>query len=113
FYLGGYSFSERGPHQLLGYERDEFIARQAVVLTGAFERQIFARPLSFARRGFLLLNYNVAGVSDSPDPPYHWNRLHGFGAGVALDSVVGPLRLVGGWGEHGRFHFYLSLGPAF
>lgn len=113
FYIGGYSFSEHGPRQLLGFSRDELAARQAILLGADYRRQIFSRPLSFARRGFLSLQYNLAGISDKESSPRNFKYLQGVGFGFSLDTIAGPLRFAGGWGEGGRVNFYLSLGPAF
>ena len=112
-FVGGYNFSEGGPRQLLGFSRDEFAARQAVLAGTSYRRQIFSHPLTFARRGFLFLQYNIAGISDSAAVPYKFRFYNGAGGGLLLDTIVGPMRFVGAWGEGGRGRFYISLGPAF
>jgi NTE family protein len=113
FYIGGYNFSEGGPRQLLGYGRDELAARQAALLGVSLRREVFSRHLSFIRHGYLSLFYNVAGVSARQEPTYLFNLFNVAGVEFALDSLLGPLRVAGGWGEEGRFKFYLSLGPGF
>jgi NTE family protein len=112
-FIGGYNFSDGGPRQLLGFSRDEFAARQAVIAGAGYRRQIFSQPLTFARRGFLFFQYNMAGVSDQAAVPYKFRFFNGAGGGVLLDTIVGPMRFVGAWGEGGRGRFYISLGPAF
>ena len=112
-YLGGYSFSEIGSRQFLGYSRDEFAARQYGLAGAGYRRRIFTRPLSLIRRGYMYVDYNLAGISNNQDQPYEFKLYNGVGAGLLLDSLIGPVRLVGGWGEGGRFNFYLSIGPGF
>jgi NTE family protein len=113
FFVGGFNFSEGGSRHLLGYERDEFSARQMGFAGAGVRHQVFSHPLSFAKRGFVSAHYNIAGVSDRRAAPYHFDRYHGVGLGFALDTLIGPIRLNTGWGENGRFKFYLSLGPGF
>jgi NTE family protein len=113
FYLGGYNFSEGGPRQLLGFGRDELAAPQAMVLGGSYSHRVFSRPLSFVRRGFVTLHYNAAGTSQRQEPTSNFSFFHGGALELSLDTLAGPIRIAGGWGEQGRFKIYLSLGPAF
>jgi outer membrane protein insertion porin family len=113
FYAGGFNFSDGAARQLLGYGRDEFLARQMGIAGVSYRRQVLARPLGFARRAFLTAGYNIAALSDQDRSPYRFNRYHGFGMGIAIDTVLGPARFTGGWGESSRFNFHISLGPSF
>lgn len=113
FYIGGFNFSDGGPRQLLGYERDELLARQMAAASVSYRREMFARPVSFAKRIFLTGFYNVAAVSVRESSPYRFSLYHGVGVGLSIDTVLGPARLTAGLGESGRFNFYLSLGPGF
>ena len=113
FYSGGYNSSEVGPSNLLGYSRDELPAHQTASLTAVYRRQIFSRPISFARRGFLFGIYNTAAISDQAAAPYNFHYFNGVGLGLAFDTLLGPARVAIAWGEGGRFNFHLSLGPAF
>jgi outer membrane translocation and assembly module TamA len=61
----------------------------------------------------MYFDYNAAGISNDQRRPYDFKLYNGVGAGLLLDSLIGPVRLVGGWGEGGRFNFYLSIGPSF
>jgi hypothetical protein len=97
----------------VGFDRDELVANQMAILTLGYRRQLFARPLSFTRSAFLFLLYNGAGISDRQSSPYDFRFYNGAMAGVAIDTLIGPLRLGGAWGEGGRGNFYLSFGPGF
>jgi outer membrane translocation and assembly module TamA len=35
------------------------------------------------------------------------------GAGVMMDTIVGPVLIAGSWGFDGRFRLYLSIGRLF
>ena len=113
FYIGGFNFSDGASRQLLGYERDELLARQMGVAGISYRREMFTRPVSFAKRIFLTGFYNAAAVSLRDTAPYGFALYHGVGVGLSIDTALGPARLTGSWGESGRFNFYLSLGPAF
>ena len=45
--------------------------------------------------------------------PYEVQYFNGGGIGIALDTMIGPIRATGGWGEGGRFRFYFTAGPQF
>ena len=112
-YIGGYNFSELASRHFFGLKRDELVARQAGLGAASYHREIFSKPLSFVRRGFLLLEYDVAALSDKDSQPYDFKVFHGAGAGLSLDTLLGPMRFAAGLAERGRGRFYLSLGPSF
>jgi NTE family protein len=113
FYVGGYSFSDLASRQFLGLERDELPVNQMAIIGASYRRQIFSSPLKFIRRGFLTGIYNGIYYSMQSSEPYEFSYLNGAGIGLALDTMIGPVRLTGGWAEGGRFRVYLSIGPAF
>jgi NTE family protein len=113
FFLGGYNFSEGGPQRLLGFNRDELAASRMAVAGADFRRLVFSQPLGFASRGYATFFYNAVIFSECLEAPYHSQVLQGAGIGFALDTMLGPMRIAGGWGEGGRLKFYLSLGPSF
>lgn len=113
FFVGGYNFSEAASRQFLGLERDEFPVNQMAVIGGSYRRQLFSSPLRFVKRGFLTAVYNGMYFSTRQSSPYQFNYINGAGIGVALDTMVGPIRISGGWSEGRRVKFYFSFGPAF
>ena len=113
FYVGGHSFSERASEQFLGLDRDELLVRQMGLFSVSYRRQIINKPLSFVKRGFLTGTYNGLLSSTNQASPYEFDMLHGGGIGLVLDTMIGPMRAAGGWGESGRLHFYITIGPAF
>ena len=112
-YIGGYNFSEMASRQFLGFARDELAARQGGLFAASYRRQLFSRPLSSVRRGFLHFQYNLAAISDQSSRPYGFTTYNGGGVGLLLDTMLGPMRFASGVGEGGRGKFYLSLGPSF
>jgi NTE family protein len=113
YFIGGYSFSEKAARQFLGLIRDEIPARQVGIAGASFRRQLFSRPLSFLKRGYLTGIYNGGFFSDREASPYNFGFMNGAGIGLAFDTMLGPIRATGGWAEGGRFNFYLSIGPGF
>jgi NTE family protein len=113
FYIGGFSYSEGGPRRLMGFEFDELSAKQIGLLAVSYRYRWLARAFGFAKRGFLTGYYNAAAISSRQKTPYDFTFYHGAGAEFSLDTIVGPLRLAGGWGEGGRFNIYFSFGTSF
>jgi NTE family protein len=113
FYVGGFSYSEGGPRQLMGFEFDELAARQMGLLAVSYRYRWFSRAFGFAKRGFFTGYFNTAAISSRQKSPYDFTFYPGAGAELSLDTIVGPLRLAGGWGEGGRFNIYFSFGTSF
>ncbi len=113
FYLGGYTYSEGGPRRVFGLSRDELAVNQMGILSASYRRLVLSRPLSFIRHIYASGFYNAVAYSEAETSPYHFKLFNGAGLGLSLDTLLGPLRVAGGWGEGGRVKFYLSLGPAF
>jgi NTE family protein len=113
FFIGGYSFSEKASNQFLGLDRDEFPVRQMTILSASYRRQIFARPLSLIKSGYITGTYNGGFFSTYQEAPYHFRYFNGVGVGLGVDTMLGPLQTAIGWGEGGRFNFHLSFGPTF
>jgi outer membrane protein assembly factor BamA len=113
FYIGGFSYSEGGPRRLMGFECGELSAKQIRLLAVSYRYRWLARAFGFAKRGFLTGYYNAAAISSRQKTPYDFTFYHGAGAEFSLDTIVGPLRLAGGWGEGGRFNIYFSFGTSF
>jgi len=113
FYVGGGSPAERASRPFSGLDRDELIVNQVGTVGAGYRYRIFANPLSFLRQGFLTGSYNAVIFSTRRESPYDFDRIHGAAIGIALDTMAGPIQASGGWGESGRLHFYISIGPAF
>jgi NTE family protein len=113
YFVGGYSFSQIASRQFLGLERDELTAHQAAIVGASYRRQLFSRPLSFIKAGFVTAIYNGVFYSNRASLPYNFDFMNGAGIGLALDTMVGPVRIAGGWAEGKRVNFYLTFGPSF
>jgi NTE family protein len=112
-FVGGYSFSRIGSKQFLGLERDELTAQQAAIVGASYRRQLFLRPLSFIKAGFVSAIYNGVFYSNRPSLPYNFDYMNGAGLGLDLDTMVGPVHIAGGWAEGKRANFYITFGPSF
>ena len=113
FFVGGFSQSSRASETFLGFGADEIAARQIAIAGISYYHRIFAQPLSVLKQGYVTAAYNGGVFSERGSEPYDFQNLNGFGAGLALDTRVGPLRMTLGWGEGGRVNFYMSFGPSF
>ncbi|MDR0842767.1 MAG: patatin-like phospholipase family protein [Acidobacteriota bacterium] len=113
FFVGGYSQSSLASKSFLGFDVDEITARQMALSEISYYRQMFSKPLSVLKRGYLTAAYNTGFFSESSSSPYNFKNWNGVGVGMALDTRIGPLRMTLGWGEGGRVNFYMSFGPSF
>jgi NTE family protein len=113
FFAGGNSRSSRGGEPFLGFGADEIASRQMAVARFSYYHRVLARPLSILKQGYMAATYNGGVFSEHGTSPYDFQNLNGFGAGLALDTRAGPLRMTLGWGEGGRVNFYISFGPSF
>jgi NTE family protein len=113
FFVGGYSFSQIASKQFLGLERDELAVHQVAVVSGSYRRLLFSRPLSVIKRGFVTATYNGVFYSDRTSLPYNFDFMNGAGLGLGLDTMLGPVRIAGGWAEGKRVNFYITFGPSF
>ncbi len=113
FFVGGYSSSQIASRQFFGFKRDELAVNQMAILGASYRRQLFSRSLSIVRQGYLTAVYNGGFFSNRQASPYNFNFVNGAGIGISLDTVLGPFRATGGWGEAGRWNYYISFGPSF
>lgn len=112
-YLGGFGYSDSSSLRLVGFARDELRVDGFALAGASLRRLAFNRPMSFARRGFLTLEYNLAGINQSPPKSSDARVVQGAAIGFSLDTMVGPMRFAAGMGEAGKVRFYFSLGPSF
>ena len=113
FFMGGYSQSSRASETFLGFGADEIAARHLAIMGLSYYYRVFTKPLSILKQGYVTAAYNGGVFSEQESKPYNFQNLNGLGAGLALDTRVGPLRMTLGWGESGRWNFYMSFGPSF
>ncbi|MBZ5500223.1 MAG: patatin-like phospholipase family protein [Acidobacteriia bacterium] len=112
-YLGGYGFSDSGSYRLVGFERDELVVPKMAIAGVGYRYQLFAQPLSFMSRGYLSVEYNLAGIGKQPGITIYAGTVHGGAVGLVFDTMLGPVRLAAGIGQAGKLRLYLSLGPSF
>ncbi|MBP7867471.1 MAG: patatin-like phospholipase family protein [Acidobacteria bacterium] len=119
FYAGGYNFMHWASPPLPGYRLDELFGKD--LWTASFELR---RKMGFASTGiidasYLYLRAGVAGVripdfsGPTPNLDTPLRAYKGIGAGLAVATRVGPVRLFIGFGEDKRVNWTLSLGPEF
>jgi NTE family protein len=113
FFIGGYSFSQLASRQFVGLRRDEVTPNQAAIIGGSYRRELFSHSFSIVRKGYLTGMYNAMFHSSGETSPYNFDLIQGGGVGLALETLLGPIRAAGGWAEGGRWNFYISFGPSF
>jgi outer membrane protein assembly factor BamA len=113
FFVGGSSASQVASIPFIGLHRDEFPVRQMGIVSATYRRLVFSKVFSLVRRGYVTGTYNGMYSSMEQRRPYSFTYLSGAGFGLALDTILGPVRAGGGWAEGGRFAFYISVGPSF
>ena len=83
------------------------------VLGSSYRRLLFSRPLNFVRAGYITGIYNGAFHTNRTSSPYNFDFLNGAGLCLALDTMLGQVRISGGWAKGRRANFYISFGPSF
>jgi outer membrane protein assembly factor BamA len=112
-YLGGYGYPDSPSLRLVGFARDELTADRFVLAGANVRYQVLSRPMSFARRGFLTLEYNLTEISEPARVPSGSRMIQGAAVGFSLDTMIGPVRFATGIGESGKLRIYFALGPSF
>jgi outer membrane protein assembly factor BamA len=113
FFVGGHSHAVGASRPFLGLDRDEIRANQMFILGASYQRQIFSSSLGFVKRGYAVGAYNGLWFSARQKTPYQFDRINGFGGGIAINTMFGPVRAMVGLAEGGRAHFYINIGPRF
>jgi NTE family protein len=113
-YLGGYGHYDSSTYRLVGFERDELVTPKMTLAGVNYRRRLFSLdPLGFIRKGYLSVEYNLAGIGRTPRIGTRNDTVHGGAIGFALDTMLGPIQIAAGVGQAGKLRLYLSLGPSF
>jgi NTE family protein len=103
-------FELGGPFRLGGYESGELRGPNYYVATGGYLRRIGRLPDFVGGPVF------AGAWLENGDAFDEWRgagwRTNG-GAGVMMDTIVGPVLIAGSWGFDGRFRLYLAIGRIF
>jgi len=112
FTIGGMSYIP-GYHQLIGYQREEFMGRHYVSIAPFYRTKLFSFQGSFLKALYWIFNAQVGGTWDDYDDIGSENFHPGGGIGLHLSTLFGSMRLDGGWGEAGRWELCFSAGYSF
>jgi len=112
FTIGGMSYIP-GYHQLIGYQREEFIGKHYASIVPFYRTKLFPFQGSFLKALYWIFNAQVGGTWDDYDDIGSENFHPGGGIGLHLSTLLGSMRLDGGWGEAGRWELYFSAGYSF
>lgn len=98
------------PFRLGAYDTGELRGRHYYVATAGYLRRVGRLPDFMGGPVF------AGGWIENGDAFEHWSgagwRTHG-GAGLVLDTIVGPVLLAGSWSFDGRWRTYLGVGRTF
>jgi len=104
---------------LPGYAVDELYGKDIWRTEIEFRRKFSKEMLGMIDASYLFFKYGVAGVrlpevvGDTLNLNTPYQFFHGVGMGVAVSSLMGPMRVFVGIGESGRFRWIISIGPDF
>jgi NTE family protein len=121
---GGTSFSQRnvgtqqftlgGPFRLGAYDRDEFRGNQYLLVSAGYLRRVSQLPSLIGGRVFAAGWYDFGGAFGGLKANTFNNRYrNAISAGVVADTILGPVSLVGSFGEGGRGKIYFTVGKFF
>jgi len=119
YFAGGQNDLTLASFPLPGYRIDEVFGHDLWTFTAEYRRRFPSPALGLSSDSYLLLRYGVAGarvpaaIGDRPDFDVPFRYYHGAGIGYALATIAGPLHVILGLGESGRWEITFSLGPDF
>jgi len=118
-FVGGQNYLSHASIPLPGYDVDELYGKDLWLAGVEWRRQYPVKLPGMVDGGYFFVKYGVTGIR-LPEPSLFTQDLdsplaifHGGGAGLALETLLGPVRLFAGIGEQGRYHFSFSMGPDF
>jgi NTE family protein len=107
-------FTLGGPFNLGAYDRDAFRGNQYLLVSAGYLHRIAQMPPLVGGRIYLGAWYDYGGAFGGVLENRTGNRYrHALSTGFLMDTLFGPLGLVGSWGEGGRGKIYFSIGRFF
>ena len=104
---------ERAPERLQD-DRDAFRGNQYLLVSAGYLHRIAQMPPLVGGRIYLGAWYDYGGAFGGVLENRTGNRYrHAISTGFLMDTLFGPLGLVGSWGEGGRGKIYFSIGRFF
>lgn len=121
---GGTSFGQRnvgteqftlgGPYRLGAYDRDEFRGSHYLLFSTGYLRTLTPLPSLIGGRLYAAGWYDLGGAFGGLNANLLNNRYrNAISAGIIADTILGPVSLVGSFGEGGRGKIYFTVGKFF
>jgi NTE family protein len=122
--LGGTSFGQRdvgvqqftlgGPFRLGAYDRDEFRGNHYFLLSTGYLRRLSQLPSLMGGRLYAAGWYDFGSAFGGLRANILNNRYqNAASAGLIADTILGPVSLIGSYGEGGRGKVYFTVGKFF
>lgn len=113
-YTGGFANLSFSSQQFTGLNRDQILSRRAALAAFSYRHRIDPVRTGMFSDLYLGLDYNVGFFGFEPDSNDLGAPLHGYSAGVFLDTLfLGPLQFAVGGTNSGNFQIYFSVGHSF
>jgi outer membrane protein assembly factor BamA len=110
--LGGMSYVQ-GYNPVAGFNRDEFLGRNAVATSLSYRIRALQFSKKFIRSVYAAYMFETGSKWGGEGDAGKAKTTYGNGIGIYVDTVIGPTRVNGGIGEGGRSGIYFSSGYEF
>jgi NTE family protein len=112
--VGTQLFRLGGPFRLGAYDRDEFRGNHYLLLSPGYLHQVSQLPSLLGGKVYAAGWYDFGGAFGGLNANTLNNRYrNAISAGIVADTILGPVSLVGSFGEGGRGKIYFTVGKFF
>jgi NTE family protein len=112
--VGTQLFTLGGPFRLGAYDRDEFRGNHYLLLSTGYLRTLSQLPSLIGGRVYATGWYDFGGAFGGVNSNTLNNRYrNAISAGLLADTILGPVSLIGSFGEGGQGKIYFSVGKTF
>jgi NTE family protein len=112
--VGTQVFRLGGPFRLGAYDRDEFRGNHYLLLSAGYLRRVSQLPSLIGGRVYAAGWYDYGGAFGGLNANNLNNRYrNAISAGLVADTILGPVSLVGSFGEGGQGKIYFTVGKFF
>jgi NTE family protein len=112
--VGTQLFTLGGPFRLGAYDRDQFRGNRYLLLSAGYLHRLSQLPSLIGGRVYATGWYDFGGAFGGINSNTLNNRYrNAISVGLVADTILGPLSLIGSFGEGGQGKIYFSVGKFF